>query len=478
MAAGGGVVVAAKLDKPPAAMLIIQSKDEKLLKQFATFLISLTEKELARQESKETLRKTNYQGIETIRLGKQLNVALADGALLLASEEKILKGLLDRRLGKEQGETIAQSAAFNQGRKDVPASAHVWSWLNLEAVHRLPNFKTGFEAGAQDPNVTILFGGLIDIVKRSPYLTAYLAQDAGDWRLRVQMPRGREGMSGIANMVLPRKDAGSLPLLQPPRTFASVSYFIDLGEFWVHREQIFNKKQVEGLEQFEKQSGKFLGGVKLGTLLQQLGNHQRVVFATPSKPQYKTQPATQIPAFAVVLDMRDPAFGKSMSFILRAAALLGSFASKSGLKMVEEEHAGHKLVSYSFPEDKTYEGDPNGIRFNFTPCFVQVGDQFVLSSTVELGKDLIDEIKRGSKDTARPATMRTQLYSSGAAQALRTGEEQVLMQLILSQALPPGAARDEVGRIIALVERLGILQFEVNYGEHDFRFDVNWQAGK
>src|SRR5262249_33992215 len=37
------------------------------------------------------------------------------------------------------------------------------------------------------------------------------------------------------------------------------------------------------------------------------------------------------------------------------------------------------------------------------------------------------------------------------------------------------AAREEVRKIIALVERLGTLGFEINYGKSDFTFDVRWQ---
>lgn len=472
---GGGGVFAAKFSKPNAVMLAVQARDEALLQRFATMLHELAENELARQEVKEPIKKTTYEGIDTYRFGP-VRLALIDGALLLTNEDRVLKHLLHQHLGKEKIEPIAKLSSFVEGRKTIPPTAHVWAWLNMDAVHQLPNYKTGFEAGIQDPNLIILFGGLVDVIKRTPSVTAYLAQEKSDWRIRVQMPRGRDGMAPIANMVLPRNDPGSLPLLQPPRTLASLSYFMDLGEFWKHRDKIFNEKQAKSLDQAEKQAAKFLGGVKLGTLFQQMGNHQRVVFATPASSPYKTEPATKIPAFAVALDMRDPQFAKSMNFILRGAALIGSFASKSGLKMVETDHSGCKLVCYYFPENKPFEGDPNGIRFNFSPCFTTVGDQLVLSSTVELGKDLIDEIKRGSKDTAQPATMRTQLYASGAAQALRAGEEQVLTQLILTQALPPGAAREEVRRIIDLVERLGVLGVEINYGQNDFRFDVKWRT--
>ena len=473
---GGGVVVAGKFSNPPGAMLAIQAKDEKLLAQFTQLLHALAEKEFARQEVKTPLKKTTHEGIEVYRLDK-FGVALLDGALLVTSDDKILKHVLDRHLGKVPGEPMVKLPAFDEARKVAAAGAHAWGWLNLEAVRELPNFKTGFEAGTQDPNVTILFGGLVDIIKRAPYVTAAIVQDKSNWQVRVRMPRGRDGMGGISKMVVPQQDAGSLPLLQPPRTLASLSYFMDLDQFWEHRDKIFNEKQVASLNEAEKQSGKFLGGIKLGTLFNQLGNHQRVVFAAPEKLPYKTVPATKIPAFAVVLDMRDPQFAKSMNFILRGVALIGTFASTSGLKMVEQEHAGCKMVCYSFPENKPFPGDPNGIRFNFNPCFVPVGDQFVISSTVELGRDLIDEIKRGSRDTAQPATSRTRLYASGAAQALRGSEEQVMTLLILTQALPPGAAREEVRKIIALVERLGVLGFDINYGQNDFRFDVKWQAG-
>jgi hypothetical protein len=69
---------------------------------------------------------------------------------------------------------------------------------------------------------------------------------------------------------------------------------------------------------------------------------------------------------------------------------------------------------------------------------------------------------------------RSKLYSSGAVQALRAGEDQVVTQLILQQALPPKAAREEVGKIIDLVERLGTIGYDVDYRDREFRFDLRW----
>ena len=65
------------------------------------------------------------------------------------------------------------------------------------------------------------------------------------------------------------------------------------------------------------------------------------------------------------------------------------------------------------PKGEAIASDPDGIRFNFTPTYVTVGDQFVMSATAELARDLIDALKAQKQQKASKATMRTQLYASG-----------------------------------------------------------------
>jgi hypothetical protein len=472
---GGGAVFAAKFSDPGAVLLAVQAKDDKLLHKFADRFLQFLEEEFARQENKEPIHRTTYEGLPAIQIGKA-HAVLIDGALLLTSESKVLKHIIDWQQGRKTDQPISEAANFSAARKAIPADAHLWGWVDFEAVRRQPGFKTGFESASQDPLATFLFGGVVDVIKRAPALTGYLAQDGVNWHTRVQLHAGREGMGGIRALVVPQDGKGSLPQLRTPRTFASLSYFLDLGEFWKDRDKIFNKQQLASLEKAEKESAKVLGSARLGTLLQQAGNHHRVVFAMPDKSPYKAEPSTRIPAFGLVLDMRDPQFAKSLGFILRGAALFGGIASQAGLRMVEEQHAGQTLVSYYFKEDKAFDKDPGGVRFNFSPCFAQVGEHFVVSSTAELGRDLIDSVSKPSREPASPATMRTTIFADGVAQAIGASQEQVLTQLILSQALPPGQAKQELQRTLALVERLGNLHVELNYDPQALRLDVRWQV--
>ncbi|HKB36154.1 MAG TPA: hypothetical protein VKD72_06850, partial [Gemmataceae bacterium] len=271
---------------------------------------------------------------------------------------------------------------------------------------------------------------------------------------------------------------GSLPLLEPANVLGSLSYFIDLGKFWEHRTEIFNKEQLKALDAVDKQSGAFLGGIKLGQLLTQAGPHQRVVVVQQTKPGYKIKPKQQIPGFAVVLSMRDEAFGKNMETVLRSAALLGSF--QLDLKMIEEKRGEFTLVGYRFPEegDSKFGPDYQTIQYNFSPCFAQVGKQFIVSSTIELGRELIDIVSKESASQASPATTRARLYSTGGADIMRTNQDFLLTQFVLSQALEPKAARKQLDQLIQLVDRLGVLEFDVQYGEREARLDIHVKFGK
>jgi hypothetical protein len=210
--------------------------------------------------------------------------------------------------------------------------------------------------------------------------------------------------------------------------------------------------------------------------LRQAGKYHRLVSTIPETFPYKIKPTVQTGAFGIVLDMRDPAFAKSMSTILRGVALVGGF--QYGVKMVDEKHEGHTLVTYYFPENGKFDGDDNNIRFNFNPCFTQVGSQFIIASTLELGKDLVDCLIKETDKGYSPATQRTHVYGSGLAANLRAAEDLLVSQTILSQALPAADAKKQFEDLIRLVGRLGQINIETRYAPQAFRVDIRWQYDK
>jgi hypothetical protein len=474
--AGGGAVLGIKIGQEQGpVLLVVQGRDEQLMQRFFKLGLDLLEQELARQEAKTVLQRDRYRGLEVVHAGKEFHAALAGSALVMSNVDKGVQKALDLHLdgGKK---SLAALPTVAEGHKLVGSEARLWLWLNLETVRGFPQAKEVFASPRNNGQLTVLFGGILDIAGRAPFLGAGLYAKPSEFALSFRMPRGREGMpTEIVTHVPPPGQAGSRPVLEPKGVLYSSSYYLDISKFWEYRAKLFNKEVRQSFEDLDKKATPFLAGGQLNKLLAQVGPYQRVVAVLQSHSGYKVSPKQLIPAFAVVLEMREPeSFSKRIDAIARAGALLATTQVK--LKLVEEKHGPYKLVGYRFAEDAAFKPDTTNFRFNFSPCFVAVGNQFAVCSTLELGREMVDlldhEAKTGPAALGSPATACTQLYARGGTELLEAFKDRLFTQVMLDQPLPPERASQQVQTFLDWVRRLGILQLESNYGERDFRYDV------
>jgi hypothetical protein len=477
--AGRGIVLSLKVGTdPPPILLVVQGHDPKLAREFVRAAEEVINQELTRQENKGALKKFSHRDVEGIQIPKNFYLAAAGAAVLASNQEEPVKRAIDLSAGEGKG--IAVNPGVIEASKLLPTGRLAWIWANLEPIRNIQQVKEAIPAIELNPVTAPVLGSWLDVAKRAPFLCASLGKEGPNFLATLRLPRGLEGMAEAASVFLPREKEAAPPLLEPKHVQVSASYYLDLGRFWEERHKVLNKEAVKALEGFEKNSGRFLGGIKLGKLLGQAGAHQRIVVATQPEGStvYKTRPKQAVTSFALVQEMRDPAFAKSMNTILRTVALLG--AAQFNLKLVEEKHQGCNIVSYRFPEDRELKGDAVGVRFNFTPSFVQVGNNnFVVSSTLELARELVDMLQKESQSkAATKASFQVRLYSSGLAAALRGVEEQIVTQFVLGQALSPKEAREQFQELMRIVENLGNLDIASVYNRNDHRFDLRFTLGK
>jgi hypothetical protein len=499
--AGGGIVAGVSLtDDLGAAVVVVQSKDEALLKRYIKLALELLDQELTRLEVKDRPQKSAYQGVETIRFGDKLYATVVGSALLLSNKEKALHLAIDTgRAGGKQ--SVAGLTALRDGRRLVPDRPLAWAWLNMERVGKLPQVKAAFTAAVDEPakkgppkkdpemkkpppaaasGLGLFFGPWVDEMYKSPFVCAGLCQQDRSYYLSLRVPKGREPFSPLMTVHLPPAgEAGLYPLLEPKNVLFSESFYLDPGSYWERRAELLGEKAAKQLEEFEKNSGRFLLGTKLSELLTTVGRHHRFVLASPAKSGYTTKPNQGIPAFALVSTMRDPAFAKKVESVLRSAAALANFQVQ--VKLAEEMVGAVKLVGYRFPENGKFPNDNNNIRFGFSPCFARVGDYFFVCSTIELGREMIPLLEREAASPTRgdnAVTVRSKVYSTGVAAALKSNEDQLLTQTILGQALSPDEARAQVRALIDLVARLGHIDVSTFYAPREFHYDLRLSLGK
>ncbi len=85
--AGGGVVFAATFAKKEI-LVIVEAKDEALLKKFLALARKIGDQELARQDGAAKITVKSYRDLETWHLGAELNLARAGSSLVFANKAR------------------------------------------------------------------------------------------------------------------------------------------------------------------------------------------------------------------------------------------------------------------------------------------------------------------------------------------------------------------------------------------------------
>lgn len=473
--AGGGIVVATKFERGGDApvLAVIQSRDPVLLRRAVAIVGKVAEQELARNDAAVKPKTERYRDIEVTKLGEAV-YAIAESALLISNKQEALQRGVDLLLDGDK-ESLASIGGPSDADKLLPPDALARLWVSLVPAHESSEGKQIFKQPKNDVAQLIAAGGVIDVIGKSPFLAAGLYRTLEGLAVSVRMPAGRDATpDGFGLHLAPAGSPGSLPPLEPANVLYSSSFYLDLAGIWSQRETILSEGIRKQLDQGEQRFGRFLAGRKISELLTQSGPYHRFVVTAPGELEYSKSPGVRIPAFALATSMRSPEFGQAMSTILRAVAFLTGTQAK--LKIVEETVDGVKLVGYRFPENGTLANDTQNLRFNFSPCFASVGDQFFAASTLELGREMIGLLRKSTPENAPTTTVAAQsrLFAAGGAVLAKMFEEQQVTQAILDRAVSPADAKKEVAQIIDWLRTLGQIKLETDYRPHEFRFDARW----
>lgn len=481
--AGGGMALGFKYaaggDNP--TLVAIQGTDEKAVARFFDLGLSLLEEELTRQGAKEMPKRKTYQGVECVQLDKDAVVARAGDVLLFANKGEALKAGLDQMaaLRKDPQARSVAGLATKQASAVLPPNPAAWLWVNLKPVKELPEAKNVFATPRNDVVQTILFAGILDVARRSDFVAAGLYADKGDFRVTVRMPAGRDGMAPDVELHLPKdpRVGGTLPLLEPKGVLFSHSFYFDFDTLYQKREQILPPQVAKDFAEGEKQISRFLIGSNLPRFLSQLGVHYRVVVTRPETvAAYKTQPDQRLPAFAVVVSMRDPAVARTVKALVKGAALAAGQAAS--LEPWDEEIAGVSAFGYSFPEKGKFPDDPQNLRFNYQPTMGPHKDQYVFASNRGLFTELVGILDREDRSKRGSANAKARVYAAGVGEYANIVPEQTLAATILGQAVKVGEARQQADALFKLLERVGTAGFEMDITANQFRADLYLKTSK
>jgi hypothetical protein len=474
--AGGGVAVGGRFQPNAPAVAVLQGTDEKQVAKAYDLMYRVFEEELTRFGGPGVVVRESRDGADYFRLGTDFHYARVGATVLVSNKADALAAAV--KLARAPGESVAGKKSIAAAKRLLPKDPLLWAWVDFASVKETKETKDFFESTRADFLQTLVAGSTIDCFKRADFIAAALVKEKSGFRFALRLPAGRDGFPPeFAVHVPPKGTPGSLPLLEPPGVLYSQSFYLDLGFYWKNRDKLVNEQTLKDINTGVEQLNKVLpGSAKFGDLLGMWGPHHRVVVINLETPPYKKAPGQRLPGFAYVAAMRDPQFGKSADAIIRAGALLASL--QFGLKSFEETHDGVKIAGWRFPENKPLDADPDGLRFNFEPCFAVVGDQFVAASTFDVCKKVIAEVKRTADKPASPLVWQARGYAAGAADALKLLPDPLVTDAVLSQGVGIEEGRQQVAALAAWVRTLGTARVEIDERAKEYRLDVVWSFGK
>ena len=460
---GGGVVLAIEPSTPPRAFLIATPRDPAFLLKAQETLIGLARADAASKGQPDPVKSAEHRGIRGYGVGPKVAYAILDGTLVVADSGESLNAIIDRSLDQpEPARTLAGDPLW-QARRQAQLVEGTAAW-GLARIDRLCQVDPKILAIPQqvNPLATILFGDWIEAVRKAPWASAGLTWSGERLGATLTLPTPPGGYSGASRRYLPAQGKGAPGLALPKGTIASIGLWRDLSSLWEVRSDLFSPEVVQGFAQLDTFAGTFFGGRDFGTgVLGALGTDWRLVIARQDASTFDPMPDDKYPAFALIADLKpdDEDFAVRLKSAFQSfigLANLGSAQTKAPPLMLNSETLDGVSISTSKflkPKAGANPGEPVNSRHNFSPTVAQVGDHFILSSSLGLVRELIPTLKRPVE--ASDATVLVQAEGAELAALIDDNRPKLVMQNMLEKGNDKPRAEVEVGLLARIVRTLG-----------------------
>ncbi len=481
----GGVAIAADpVEK--SALLVIKAQTPQVLPRLHQAVLDLANLATLGSGKPAPLTKSEYRGATLVAAGPTAAYAILENEqlLILGNPRAQVEAAIDRL--RDGGASLADDAEFQQAQQLNANPRAAWAVVRWERFRDLPQSAAALDAGRKNPGVESLLGGVLEAARQAPFFT--LQASIADNRLQLraqapfdpaQLPEEREWFFA------PAKEASASPALQPPGVIFSATSYRDFSGMWLRRDDLFDEGVLAKLTQADSQLALFFSGRDFGSqVLGELQPQTRLVVARQTFAADAPIPAIKLPAFALVLELKNP---DQFSPVLLAAYQTiigitnvdGVQKGRPQLLQQVEQHEGTTLyhARYLAPPGGSEEtGETGGdMLYNFRPACATVGKHFIVASTGELAKALLQELKQPAASRLTADNTHGLLSLEQLAAVLTDNQQALITQNMLEKGNTRAAADAEVGLLLSLLKQLG--QAELRLTPHAKSLELSASIG-
>ncbi len=449
--------------KEPDAVIAVQVKDVASLNKIrerVTPLLTLIE---------EQISQTTGPGNVLVRsIDGKVFLAERDDWIVATSTSDLMNRTLTLRTGAatDGAKSLADDAPYTAMTKQLGEQHLVRSYINLQAISQTMGGRFGPEK-LDNPAMSLLLGGLYELANHSPFVGSTLDLDGQRLLLKHAVAGKPES---LAERYAPlfaatdKPDAGSLPNV--PGLIGGWILHRDFAGWYKRREELLQSQVLPEFDKFEAGLANLLPGKDYGTdILPSFGRNLTFVAAPQSYSHLDGKPGLQLPGFALIWDMAKPAEAEeTLNLFFQTVATISNLnAGQQGRQPWVLSSESYKGVQIQFGKyGQKPKGDRLPIVFNFMPAAARVRDKFVMASSVDLCKHLIDAYSSPTTTTATAKPTRNdflfELTGESLAGILEVNRGLLEAQTVATQGKTADQAQSDINTLLELVRAVRTLR--------------------
>jgi hypothetical protein len=455
----------------PDGVLIVQVKEStdltKLLEKL-TPLISLAGDQISIADHDGGGKVFTFKDGNRAVLKDRWIVASKSGSLLSQTLENL-------KSGKSSG--LESEPAWKTMSQQMGPEHTIQLCVNLTKIGELQGKRIVPEK-LDNPVVSLLFGGLIEMAAHSPYLGVTLDVRENGFSIQSSVA-GKAADLDDAHRALVLDPATPLVPLNPivPNRLGVFSFSRNFATWYKSREQLLEAKLQPDFDKFETGLATFLPGKDFAEDVLPLLTGRIAFVAAPQDYTYLDgKPGVQLPAFALVIELAKPREGSDvLSLVAQTILTITNLeASKQKRQPWVQSSESYKDVQINFARYlERPKGDQLATSYNFQPASALVGNQFVMSSSLGLCRQLIDAL--GSKESQDAAAVGSRTGTPNFVEEISPSVAADLLEanaaVIHAKNVQNGKTAEQSERELAglcqFLRRLTTIRFDtVQYADH------------
>ncbi|MBC8117375.1 MAG: hypothetical protein H7062_23505 [Candidatus Saccharimonas sp.] len=388
--------------KQPDGVMIVQVKDAGDL----TKLIEKTMPMIALTGS--LVSSGDYEGGGKQFKFKDGSEAVVRDRWLVASKNRDLLSQTLSNLTSSKDSGLMSEAAWKTMARQMGERHEIQVCVNLAKIAELQGGKRLIPAKLDNPVVSLLYGGLVELANSSPYVGTTLDLRDDGFSLQSAVAGKASDVDEAHRAMLVNPDKPLVPFVpNVPGRLGAISLSRDFVTWYKAREKLLEAKLLPEFDKFETGIATFLPGKDFAEdVLPVLTGRMAFISAPQDFSNLDGKPGVQLPAFGLVVELAKPQEGADLFNVVTQTllAIVNINAGQEKRQPWVQTSESYHNVQINFARFlQRPKGDQLPTAYNFQPASALVGNRFIFSSTLGMCRQLVDALT-GEAASAKPAS--------------------------------------------------------------------------